>query len=620
MCGIAGYCSTKNLNGVAMLRAIAHRGPDNQSEWSTEIGEATLWMGHSRLSIIDLSVQANQPMWSDDAKVALIYNGELYNFRELKVRFLSDCTFRTTSDTEVLMRLYLKLGLDFVQHLNGDFALAIYDFRTGQIHLIRDRLGVKPLYYLLRNGNLVFASVLEALKISGEPLSLNTEMLMPYLAFKYVPGNNTLWSGAKRLPPAHILTYTIENHTASLSCYWALSEKQPIESYSKAREQLFALLEDAVQLRLVADVPVGNFLSGGLDSSVIAYFLRNNSQISHYCAVKSADDLRKEGSSSDFYYAERLARDWNLSVKPIPIGSENLDVESIRRTLRFSDDLIADGSQIPSYLITEQAGKYARVILSGMGADELFWGYAGHGLIWLSQRFEQLPKAFAEPLLKYLASLNQGKGMFKPFKRFLYKLGKYQQRPESYNKALLTLVGDFDNSTSVLNASAEWTLDFMSGYFSNNRPLADQLMQFELDNFLVKNLHYTDRIAMANAMETRVPYLDHRVVELAYSMPPEYKISAFGTTKRVLKDAFRGYVPDYVINRRKAGFGMPLRSIFSRADELDKLFDMEYLSTIAPFNRNEIQQHIKAHLSGQQDNSQLIYALISLQHWHQINF
>jgi len=619
MCGITGYISPNKYNNDAMLKSLHHRGPDNSGRYETVIGSKQVFLGHTRLSIIDLSAQGHQPMFTADKQVAIIYNGEVYNFQELKSEYLNEYKFHSTTDTEVILYLYDKLGINFIEKLNGDFAFCILDQRINKVYLVRDRFGIKPLYYFSNHDIFIFGSEIKSIQQSGIKLKIRQEMIQPFFAFKYVPGNETLFDDVFRLPPASFMEFDIQSQKYSIHKYWKIEKQNEYQNikYIDAQSRLHELLADAVNIRLIADVPVGTFMSGGIDSSIIASFLKNNKNIQHYCASKTEADLRKESTTSDYYYASKFANDFNIKLQQIPISSEETKIELIRKTIYYSDDLIADGSQIPSYLITQEAGKTSRVILSGQGADELFLGYANHSLILLALYANKFPKLLSKPFMTILANLNQGKGSFKPIKRFLYKLGKYYSTSNTYAK--MSLVGDYENSCSIINTSTEFLENYFAQYFDNNNEVYENLFRFETENFLVKNLHYGDKTSMANAVEMRVPYLDHRLVEFAYSLPRDYKLSNTFVSKQILKDTFRDKLPPYILNRRKAGFGMPLRSIFSNQNNVDKLLNLDFFQSFKIFNIDKIKSVIKNHISGIEDNSQLIYALISLQEFISMN-
>jgi asparagine synthase (glutamine-hydrolysing) len=619
MCGITGFHSSKPLSGQKMLETLHHRGPDDSGFFEQKSGSGSLFLGHRRLSIIDLSPAGHQPMLSPDGKVVLTFNGEIYNFKELRQRHLPNVRFKSDSDSEVVLYLYLKFGIGFIQQLNGDFAIALFDANLNKLFLIRDRLGVKPLYYFKNKDSFIYASELKAILASGLDFSLAADQLENYFVFKYQPLTSTLISGIQRLTPAHFLEYDLNTWSERIQCYWDISESNEPEfkSYTEAVEQLRSLVGEAIHMQLMSDVPVGTFFSGGVDSSIMAGFLKDHSDIRHYTAQKNEADLAREGSTSDYHFARELAGLWHLNLFSVDISAEQINPELINQTIYFSDDLIADGSQIPSFLITKQASQHSRVMLSGMGADELFLGYPGHQISLISHYLDQLPRFVRKPLLQQLTGLQVGKGHFKAYKRFLQKLGKYQQYG-SLSYGYLNIVGDYENSLSVMSEKRNSAQEIFSRYFNSGEDTFTAISRFERENFLVKNLHYVDRMAMANSIEGRVPFLDYRIAEFAWHLPRKFKLSGTGVGKRILKDAFRFLLPAQVINRRKAGFGMPLRSIFADRNLIQSLLDLSFFSDLGYFSIENINGIVGRHIAGNEDNSALIYALISFQQWYKM--
>ncbi len=626
MCGIAGYISSNKYDTDIILDSLNHRGPDSRGFYSDFLFSKNIFLGHTRLKIIDLSPAGNQPMYSNDKNIVLIFNGEIYNYKELKEKYLPGVPFSSKTDTEVILKLYEKSGIESIKLLNGDFAIAILDKNLNKLFLIRDRLGVKPLYYSSRDNNFVFGSEIKPMLKCGIAPALNKDCLEKYFVFKYVPGDETLFAGIKRLPPASILECNITGGSFSINKFWELTEKEEYKklSYNDAKNHLGDLLKEIILSQLMADVPVGTFFSGGLDSSVIAFTLKDYPQIKYYTARKSSGDIKKEGTISDFYYAARLAADLSLNIQPIDIGSAEMSSEFINLINFYSDDLIADGSQIPSYLITREAKKTSTVLLSGMGGDELFYGYAGHQLTLLSSYFDIIPGFISNPLVSKLKNLSPGRGHFKAYKRYLKKFGHYYSKG-NLRLGLFNIVGDYYNSISVLNSSDGSAVKHFDNYFSNIKSSSSSreeifkaITRFELNNFLVKNLHYLDRMCMANSAEGRVPFLDYRLVEFACSLPLHYRLSRLGKIKTILKDSYRNKLPAYILKRRKAGFGMPMRSIFSSEKKIKELLDEEFFSYTGYFSINNINRIIRNHINGSEDNSSIIYALISFQHWYKM--
>ncbi|MBX3008342.1 MAG: asparagine synthase (glutamine-hydrolyzing) [Melioribacteraceae bacterium] len=616
MCGIIGYVSNTKYNDVKLLSTLSHRGPDDEGKYNYFENNKNVFLGHKRLSILDLSASGHQPMLSDDKNVIIVYNGEIYNFLDLRTKYLQEFKFNSNSDTEVIIKLYIKYGETFVHKLNGDFAIAIYDKRDNKLLLYRDRFGVKPLYFFKDTNTFFFASELKSFLAAELNKGITEEQLMNYFVFKYVPQNKTLFEDIYRITPGHYIRYNIYDDKAEHMCYWnpSFNTNKRI-NFNDAKNEVYSLLKDSVEKRLISDVPVGTFFSGGVDSSAIVYYMKDHEKIIHYSAKKNKNDLIEEGTSSDYFYASKLAKAWNLNLQQIDISTDEANIDLINLTNYYSDDLIADGSQIPSYLITKEAAKTSTVLLSGMGADEFFLGYGNHLLTLISNYFDKSPQFINDIILSTLKNVKQGRGYFKGYKRFLKKIGKYYSFP-NYKYGLYSIVGDFENSYNVMNTPNQNAIKVFEEYFDNDNDPFTNMQKFELENFLVKNLHYLDRMCMANSVEGRVPFMDHRLVEFVISLPRNYKLSAMGKQKVVLKSAFEGKIPNDILYRRKAGFGMPLRSIFKKREKIAGLIDFDFLSSFHFFNTAHIKKLIDNHILGLEDNSAILYAIISFQSWY----
>jgi asparagine synthase (glutamine-hydrolysing) len=618
MCGISGYISQKQFDNEKIIASLNHRGPDSKGSFSEIISGRNVFLGHNRLSIIDLSDNGRQPMTDDTGNVVIIFNGEIYNHIDLKISYLKKYNFKSQTDTEKLVYLYREYGINFINKLNGDFAFALLDRQKKKLFLVRDRVGIKPLYYYLEDDQLVFGSEIKAILAAGIKPEIDELHIPSYLIFKYVPGNDTLFKNIKRIPPGSYLEYDIESGKSEIHTYWTLRKKSEYEniSYTDAKEVLYGLLNSAMHLQLMSDVPVGTFFSGGMDSSTIAHFIKEEKQITHYSARKSKSDLKEEGSSSDYDYALKLSKDFDLNLHPVNIGQAELNEEMIKKLIYYSEDLIADGSLVPSYLITQEASKHSKVMLSGMGADEIFYGYAGHQLSLAANYLDSFPKFVSGSIADILANLRPGVGEFKPYKRFLKKFGEYYK--SKYRYLLFNVLGYFNNAVEVYQDIENEPEKYFAEYFEGNNDLFDSITQFEVRNFLVKNLHYVDRMCMANSIEGRVPFLDYRIIEFAYSLPRKYKLSNLGRGKVILKETMKPHLPAYIYRRRKAGFGMPLRSIFKSESKINELLDIDFFYSQKGFKPERIKHLTAEHIAGRDDCSHIIYALICFSYWYKM--
>jgi len=619
MCGISGYFGNRLLIDEKLSVILKHRGPDDRGSFYERLDDQSIFLMHNRLSIIDLSNAGHQPMWDSTNLVGIIFNGEIYNYQSLRSQYLHGIDFHSNTDTEVVLHLYLKMGVKFVHELDGDFAICIYDKRINKLLLFRDRFGVKPLYYFYNGMEFAFASELKIFFALGLNLELNKDNLNSYFVFKYLPKNKTLLNNVNKVGPGCALEFDLNNRSLDLCRYWDLSKKTEFLqlNFNDAKVMLREKLSRAINSQLMADVPIGNFLSGGIDSSIIAYYLKERTDIKHFTATKNANDLKEEGSSSDFYYASRLAVDWKLNLSPIPIGSDEANLEMIEKAMYYSDDLIADGSQIPTFLIAQQAHSDVTILLSGMGADEIFLGYGGHQLSYVTQFIDKSPKLLSNLMCQLFSSFNPGRGRLKPYKRVLKKFADNYTFASGHLKyGFFNVVGDFQSSAGIYNPGLENTLGIFNDYFANDDDVFENITRFERENFLVKNLHYVDKMTMANSIEARVPFLDRELVEFAYSLPLKYKLSKLGRTKHILKESYSGLLPDYILHRRKAGFGMPLRSILKKDEKLNNLLDRQFFNDFGGFNIPNIDRTILNHQTGVEDNSSIIYALISFQVWY----
>jgi asparagine synthase (glutamine-hydrolysing) len=566
MCGIYGYVSSRGGIQPEILRrmgdTLRHRGPDDEGEWIQHSKELAVALGHKRLSIIDLTSAAKQPISDEDGKIWLTYNGEIYNFRELRSELAAKGhTFKSTSDGEIIVHLYEEMGAACLERLKGMFAFALWDETQQSLFLARDRIGKKPLHYAIYDGGIAFASEIKALLKHPQVVKeIDLSALNKYLTFEYVPAPATIFKSIKKLEPGHYLSY--QNGKSEIKKYWDI----PLADYpigfkteDEYAEELRDILERAVRSRLVADVPVGVFLSGGIDSGVIAALAaKANRKIE--CFSIGFDEPSFDESSHAKSIAKALGLNHRLKIFNTREMLDNLD-----ELPNFLDEPLADASILPSYLLSKVASERLKVAISGDGGDELFAGYPTYQAHRIITYYDLLPETLKNSVKALAAWLPVSHGNistdFKikqflrgagvsPEIRFFMWMGSFT---ESEKKGLL--------SSDVRAALAhENTYEDVFAYIRESglnkdleRILYLSMKLYLQDDILVK----VDRAAMANGLEVRCPLLDQELVEFACRLPMQYKLHGL-KTKYLLKKAAAGILPDSIINRKKKGFGIPI--------------------------------------------------------------
>lgn len=542
MCGIVGYLdpAVGVDQGVSILdrmcAAIRHRGPDDHGR----MAGPGVGFGMQRLSIVDLS-HGHQPMTSDDGRVWLVFNGEIYNHSELRARHRArGRVFRTQSDTEVVLAQYELFGLDGLRDLNGMFAFAIWDGRRNELHLVRDRMGVKPLYYFSDARRFYFASEIKALIGAGLPVEPNAHAVWDYLTFRYVPEPKTIWTGIFKLPPAHILTLGPGNPSGELRRYWDMPYVLQEQGHGAGDEKEFeALLRDAVRLRMLADVPVGIFLSGGLDSSVIAA-LADRDLFPKVRTFSVA--LEDAGEDDERAFARVVANALHTDHREVVV-SEREFVDLLPEVPRHTDEPMADPTCIPILLLARAAGEEVKVVLSGEGADEILAGYTFDQV---QKAWDDLAREAAAPAGRYPASVDQ--------RRVSVPLHITNYLSSAEKAALFRSSVSFPDSNDVLRSALTRV--------SDDHPLHQSLYLY-CQNWLVEDLLMkADKMTMAASIELRTPFLDFRLVEWMARAPASAKVRNCGksryVTKAVLRDCAARLLPPEIVNRPKKGFPVPV--------------------------------------------------------------
>lgn len=635
MCGIVGAVSQnkEQLSRIGVATdTLSKRGPDNQQ--SELIGNLAL--GHARLSIIDTTVSANQPFTDNTKRYTLIFNGEIYNYQELKEELiLEGLKFRTSSDTEVLLNLFIKYGVDCLEKLNGFFAFAIFDRQENSLFIARDRFGIKPLLYYFDGTDFVFASELKAILKFKIDKSIDQVSLFNYLQFNYIPTNKSILAKVAKLPPGHFIQVNNINNIDDIveHQYYEIpyNDKETIQksalNYEKSKEMLANLLDDSVQKRLVADVPVGTFLSGGVDSSIISLLAkRHKSDLATFSIGYKDEPFFDETS-----YANAVAKKIGSKHHIISLSNDEL-YENLNDILDYIDEPFADSSAIAVYLLSKYTKEHVTVALSGDGADEMFSGYNKHMADFKSRHpgiKESLVKT-GFPLWEKLPKSRNSK-LFN-INRQLYKfsLGANLTNKERYWQWAAIL--NEEKANYFLNEELVFNPQRLSDTAHEYKKRKDDLLKHirkegDLNDVLYTDmkmvlvndmLRKVDAMSMANSLEVRVPFLDQRIVNFAFNLPRAFKINA-DMKKKILQDAFRKDLPDEVYNRPKHGFEVPLLNWFKNElkDKIENdLLSEKFIEEQGVFNIsavNELKQ--KLYSNNPEDTHATVWALIVFNSW-----
>lgn len=640
MCGIAGLISVNPETRIAaMLESVEHRGRDDEGVWtSNAIDEAgrKVSLGHRRLSIIDTSAAGHQPMFSQNGRFVLTFNGEIYNYKELREELKAKGHhFTTDTDSEVIIAAVKEWGADSLRRLNGMFAFAIWDEKERELILARDRVGIKPLYYATakdENGNESFLFASEAKAILASKLikaELDHEGLNQFLTFLWTPDPHTLFKDIYKLPPAHFLVH--KDGKITQQEWWDISfdeiEEGKTEDYW--RERVLETLDKVVGMEMVADVPLGAFLSGGVDSSSIVALMKNHSngrKISTYTVGIEQEDLRYDIIPDDVEWARKvnalLDTDYHESMlKP--------DVAELLPKLVYHSDAPVIDMAIPSYLISKKARETLTVMLSGMGGDEIFAGYPRQMAMNIAGAFDPIPQMIRRPLMKTIASVLPG-GLPGKLTAPLRNAKKFARSAAlNFEERYLGFGTYFtDEAKKKLYA---WDLKYLPKKFDaykyhreyfervkNAAPL-NRILYVDLKTFLpCLNLETTDKTAMAATLEVRVPFLNVELMELSARMPPELKLKGI-KRKYILKRAAEELLPKEIVWRKKAGFGAPIRSWLRGALKpmVDDLLSEEQIKKRGLFDAKEVRRVIDSNLSGKEDFNLQVFQLLTLELWMQ---
>jgi asparagine synthase (glutamine-hydrolysing) len=603
-----------------MTNQLSHRGPNNDGYYYEKNANFIAGFGHRRLSIIDLSESANQPMNNEDNTIIVVFNGEIYNYQKQAEELIrAGHKFKSKSDTEVIIHLYEDYKERCLNKLDGMFAFALLDLSRNRILLARDRMGIKPLFYALNGKNLYFGSEIKSLLLIDEiSKEIDLQALDLYFTYGYIPGVNTIFKGIKKLPPAAYLIF--ENQKANVTPYWSLSYLPKLDgSEHELKEQLIFVLEKAVKKHLISDVPLGAFLSGGIDSSIVVALMNKVGD----GRVKTFSLGYTAGGEDELKYAKAVADHYNTDHQEFIVEPQMTHI--LPELIWHLDEPFFDNSIIPTYYISKLTRNKVKVALSGDGGDEMFGGYE-----WV--RRQQYQNTFGPflPLLKKISTKapwnaldlhdEYGRSWLSKAKRFFNDLSSNIEdgfhRRTSVSKAFRQML----YSENVKNELDGFNAGDYQYHLFNNIPLQDErekMLYADTRSFLPDDcLFKVDRMSMAHGLEVRVPLLDREVVEFAARIPFDLKIRGL-TSKYILKKSFSPYLPKKILKQRKQGFTIPI-STWLRND-LGKvakkiLFSDQCLSRDY-FNCDNVRWMFSEHQSGNQDLGHRIWSLVVFEVW-----
>lgn len=624
MCGIAGFVSKRTLstaelrdNASGMAAALVHRGPDDGGTWSCQ--DAGLAFGFRRLAILDLSPAGHQPMASPCGRFTIVFNGEIYNYRALRAELKSaGHAFRGHSDTEVILASFRQWGIqDAVQRFIGMFAMAVWDRDTRKLSLIRDRMGIKPLYYGWAGRDFLFGSELKALRAHPAfTAEIDRDSLALQMQFQYVPGPHSIYSGIFKLKPGCIATLLPDQAVPGASPvveeYWSIEQvaNRGIETpfrggEEEALEEFEGLLLDAVRLRMISDVPLGAFLSGGIDSSLVVAAMQAQSSL----PVRTFTIGFHQQEVDESAFARKVAQHLGTAHTELIVDPQDA-LNAVPHLPEIYDEPFGDSSQIPTYLVSRLARQSVVVALSGDGGDELFGGYTRY---LRNQRYWDRISKLPRPLRPLLAGVLSRSSSSRRVRRIADYLGSkdratfYARSTSYWNMSEKVVIGAGPNRARLLRANSAETRSF-----------AQEMMNTDMSGYLPDDiLVKVDRASMAVSLEARVPLLDHRLVEFSMRIPLSMKIRE-ARGKYLLRKLLFRYVPEQLVERPKAGFGIPLaewlrgelRSWASDLLSTEQIRSDGFLDPVC------ISSIWKTHLTGKEDLSGLLWQVLTFQSWY----
>lgn len=628
MCGINGIfqlssSGTHLKDAVSAMNAqLAHRGPDDNGVWIDDT--QSLALGQTRLSILDLSSAGHQPMHDSEAKNTIVFNGEIFNFQLLNNKFLNDVTFNSHSDTETLLKLYRKFGLDMLQHLNGMFAFALWDASKEELILARDRSGKKPLYFTEMNGNFSFSSELKAIfELPWIKKEIDDKVLYDFLTYNTVATPNTMFKGISKFKPGHYMIVT----KSGIKTYESFNDLKHTDiefsSEKELEDLVYHKLEESVRLRMISDVPVGAFLSGGVDSSAIVALMRDHTpnEIKTFTI-----GFENQPNYNELQFAEKIAKryDTNHFVKTV---TPNDLLDFIPKITDIYDEPQADTTAIPIYFISQLAKeKNIKVVLNGDGPDELFSGYSNYERYVKTYQYYKLankaPKFIKGIMNSVVGSIKPGSSLSEMTNRLYNQQDFYWPGAGGMKEGVKNNIisSDFRN-----RINGHTSYDYVKQLKQDYHQFLDG-HQFDYVNWLCysgyrqavteKFLFRADRLGMAHSIEARSPFLNHEMVQLALSIPGEYKIKN-GVNKYILKKSLERILPNEILYRKKMGFNLPIRE-WAKDTIYNGVKDniVQFNSDTNLFNLDEVNSQLKLLKEGNEQYTNNIWTIYFLINWY----
>ena len=619
MCGINGIIQFNHKRTAGDLRNIVHdmneriihRGPDDEGLFADEFCS----LGMRRLSIIDLA-GGNQPIWNPDHTKVIVYNGEIYNFKVLREELIkAGYSFRTNSDTEVILLGYEEYGVEILNKLEGMFAFVIYDLNEKKWILARDRTGEKPLYYHIDPEKAIFASELKSITATGlVKKEIDTTALSQYFQLTYIPAPLTIFTGIRKLPPGHYMVIDADGGS-EIKQYWHLnSEIDPSIGYEEYKKKLREALISSVERRMISDVPIGAFLSGGFDSSIVVGIMSLLSPGKVNTFTVSFDDKIYDESK----LAELVAKKNNTNHTVLKISEEEI-LGNIPDLLGNIDEPFADSSLIAVNAISKKAREYVKVVLTGDGGDELFAGYNKYLLPYYGNRYKKIPKFLRKGVIEKSLNLLPSKSYrVMGIRKVINACGLDEVEQIRY---MMSLGFKPDELKELIPGIDIETMDFISKQYAflSSADAQTRTQYVDVKTVLEGDmLPKVDRASMFASLETRVPMLDSNVIELAFNTPTEYKIKG-KNRKIILKDTFRDLLPDELFRAPKHGFGVPVSDWLENSlkDQLLKYSDEEFLRSQGLFSADYIGKVIEQHMTHQIDRFSTLWSFYVFQNWYE---